>query len=264
MSTSLDRLHREKAQLPQPSAAYAFFLDVDGTLIGLRERPDQVACPPEVRSLLGGLRKAADGALALVSGRRIETLDEIFSPLRLPTAGLHGAERRDAGGRIHRLHPDPQVLSRVHRAVAEVAHAHPGVLLEDKGVSLALHYRALPEAGEAVRKALEAFVASVPEYSLKPGKMVWELRPADCDKGRAVQAFLAEAPFANRRPVFAGDDVTDEDGFQFVNGRNGYSIRVGAGETVARFRVADRDGILEWLGSCAAQGSMEAGEDVAR
>lgn len=250
--------------MPRPSPGYAFFFDVDGTLLDLRERPDEVACPPEVRSLLSELREAANGALALVSGRRIETLDEIFSPLRLPAAGLHGAERRDARGMLHQLHPDPRALARVRQGAVEVAQSIPGILLEDKGISLALHYRRAPEQGDAVAKRLEALVASVPEYGVKRGKMVWELRPAGCDKGRAIEAFLAEAPFADRQPVFVGDDLTDEDGFQVVNQRDGYSIRIGAGETLAAIRVVDRQEILDWLAQCVSRGSVETGEEAMR
>lgn len=251
MTLSTSRFGAESSSLPRAQADYAFFLDVDGTLLGLRDRPDQVSCPPAVLSLLTNLLQAANGAVALVSGRAIATLDEMFAPLRLPAAGLHGAERRDATGRVDRIQPDPSALAAARQAAEDAARTHEDVLLEDKGTSFALHYRAAPAAGKALRRRLEAFVQATPDFTLQHGKMVWELRPRGCDKGQAIEAFLTEPPFAGRTPVFAGDDITDEDGFRLVNERGGYSIRIGESHTSARLCVEGRDEVLEWLAECA-------------
>jgi trehalose 6-phosphate phosphatase len=126
--------------------------------------------------------------------------------------------------------------------------AHPGMLLEIKGAALALHYRNAPERGAAAREATEKLVAQYADaYVLQPGKMVYEIKPKDVDKGRAVLAFLDEPPFAGRRPVFIGDDLTDEKGFAVVNERNGVSIKVGAGDTLAHVRVESVGELLNWL-----------------
>jgi trehalose 6-phosphate phosphatase len=129
-----------------------------------------------------------------------------------------------------------------------VVSAHPGMLLEIKGAALALHYRNAPERGEAARKATERLVAQYPDaYVLQPGKMVYEIKPKDVDKGRAVVAFLGEPPFVGRRPVFVGDDLTDEKGFAVVNERKGLSIKIGGGDTLAHARLDSVSALLDWL-----------------
>ena len=221
-----------------PPAQSAFFLDVDGTLLGIRPRPEDVAADAGVRRLIADAAAAAGGALALVSGRMIEDLDRIFSPLVLPIAGLHGAEIRFFDGA--RIVAPVDAMDAARPKLRDFAARHPGLVLEDKGATLALHFRQRPElAGEALA-ALEA-AAQAPGLAVQQGKMVVELKQAGHSKATAIAALLARPPFAGRTPVFVGDDLTDESGFEFVNAQGGVSIRVGAAQeaSVARYRIDD-------------------------
>jgi len=197
--------------------------------------------------LLSRLLPRLESALALVSGRTIENLDHLFAPIKLPAAGLHGLERRDAEGRLHIL-GEAEDLDHLRVPLAELAATHEGLLLEDKGRALAFHYRLAPEQGAYARKRIEALVASTPDLRLIHGKMVLEIKPRHADKGSAIQAFMTEPPFRNRIPVFIGDDMTDEDGFRAVNALNGLSIHVGEVEaTAANYQLANVDQVRRWL-----------------
>jgi len=171
--------------------------------------------------------------------------------------GLHGAERRDANGDTQRIGFHDERLLRMERVLEEVVQANPGMLLEIKGAALALHYRNAPEREAVAREATQRLAADYPSaYVLQPGKMVYEIKPKDVDKGRALRAFLDEPPFTGRTPLFAGDDLTDEKGFEVVNERGGLSIKVGTGDTLARSRVESVDALRHWLSSViAAAGS---------
>jgi trehalose 6-phosphate phosphatase len=245
-----DELYR----VPRFSRDWALFLDVDGTLLDIAARPDQVDAHQVDAALVAGLQRAAGGALALVSGRSLEQLDRMFAPLRLPAAGQHGFERRDARGRRHRHRFPVETLAPAKAALREFAGRHPGVVMEDKGASVALHYRLAPQqeqaALDAVRRAAAPLGSAV---HTQAGKMVWELKPAGADKGTAIDEFMREAPFAGCKPVFLGDDVTDEHGFLVVNRLGGHSIKVGAGESAARWRLADPQAAREWLREWLAQ-----------
>lgn len=244
------------ASNPTPPLArpdWALFLDVDGTLVEIAAAPDAVRVPPELVALLGRLERGLAGALALVSGRTIETLDTLFSPLRLAAAGNHGLERRPADGRLFRPAMSPAIAP-ARAAMEAFALAHDGVVLEDKHLSVALHFRAAPGAGDGARALVEGLCAdSEGGLFVQYGKMMVELRPPDGDKGGAITAFMAEAPFAGRLPVFVGDDVTDERGFVAVNAMGGHSIRVGAnGRSSARHVLNDVSSLRSWLESAAA------------
>lgn len=232
--------------VPSFNRDWALFLDVDGTLLELAERPSDVSAPARLVEVLQSLERRIP--LALVSGRRIADLDRLFAPLLLPIAGQHGAERRSAGGELIF-----QPFSRTHLQVAldtvtQWAASNAGIVIEDKGLSFTLHYRLAPtlkdSASRIVRQAIERAGA---DYVVAPGNMVWEVRAAGCDKGRVVAAFMDEPPFAGRIPVFIGDDIGDEDGFHSINHRGGHSFKVGPGETAARFRFADVSDVLTWL-----------------
>lgn len=226
----------------------AFFFDFDGTLVELAPTPDGVVVPPAVVDSLAQLRQLTRGAVAVVSGRGIDSIDAFLGMPDLPIAGLHGAERRDASGDTVRLGFNDERLLRMERVLAELVNAHPGTLLEIKGAALALHFRNAPLADAVAREATQRLVDEHPDaYVLQPGKMVYEIKPKNVDKGRAVAAFLDEPPFAGRLPVFAGDDLTDEKAFAVVNARGGLSIKVGAGDTSARTRVDSVGAFAGWL-----------------
>lgn len=250
--------------LPRPHASgtWAFFLDIDGTLFEHAERPDAVPADPAVVQLLAGLRAATGGALALISGRAVADIDAIFAPLRFPAAGLHGVERRDALGRVH-THALPETpLRRESARLAAFAAQHAGLIFEDKGLSLALHFRQAPHLAPAAHEIAATVAAALGEgFELLRGKMVIEIKPGGRDKGASIEDFLREAPFHGRIPAFVGDDLTDEYGFTVVNRLGGHSVKVGAGETAARWRLADAAGVRAWLTQCAED--MRAGEGAA-
>lgn len=227
------------------SANWALFLDVDGTLLDFAGHPQEVECKPELIVTLSSLQRLVP--VALISGRTIADLDRLFAPAKFPAAGQHGAERRAASGRIFRLQRPPE-LSALREALAEFATAHPGLVLEDKGLSVALHYRRTPHLGSQVERLMKTRAQELGEaFMLLAGNMVLEIRPNRVDKGAAIAVFMEEAPFAGRQPVFIGDDVTDEDGFNMVNRLGGHSIKVSGGETVARWRLANVACVCEWL-----------------
>lgn len=236
-----------------PPEQTAFFFDFDGTLVDLAPTPDGVLVRPDMLALLAELRRVTHGAVAIVSGRGIDSIDAFLGMPDLPVAGLHGAERRDANGDTQRVGFNDQRLLHMEQVLAEVVRTHPGMLLEIKGAALALHYRNTPECEPAAREVTTRLAGEFADaYVLQPGKMVYEIKPKDVDKGRALRAFLDEPPFAGRRPVFAGDDLTDEKGFAVVNTQQGLSIKVGGGDTIAQMRVDSVDALLVWLTSLIA------------
>ncbi len=249
--------------LPGDDDRWALFLDVDGTLVEIATTPHAVRLAPPLLPLLERLRRVCGGALALVSGRRLADLDALFAPLRLPAAGLHGAERRRADGSLAPIPTSSTLLDGVRPALLSFAAAHPGLLLEDKGGSLAVHYRKAPEHGAALHRLARQLAAAEPGLRLIEGRKVVELQPRGCDKGCAITAFLDEPPFHGRRPVFVGDDTTDEDGFHAVNRLDGLSIKVMDSEnaagppSAARFRVDSIAALRDWLAAVAAR--LDAG-----
>jgi trehalose 6-phosphate phosphatase len=237
------------SELPRWDDRWALFLDVDGTLLNIAAHPDDVRTTPRLKLLLRRAQAVLDGSVALVSGRSIVNLDRLFSPLTLPAAGLHGVERRSADGTVHFSASMDDRLHSVKHRLMEFAERHPGVLLEDNGAALALHYRNAPHLEDRSAELMsEVAQAAGREFHVQQGKMVLELKPAGHDKGTAVRRFMEEPPFTGRTPVFIGDDVTDEDGFAAVNELGGLSIRVGAnGVTSARWRVENVEEFLAWL-----------------
>ena len=234
---------------PEPRCDWAYFFDVDGTLVDFADTPAAVRVSESLRGLLQELYHCTGGAVALLSGRRIVDIDPLFPSVRLPAAGQHGAERRTADGRSMR-HEPTQDLAAVRLGLAQAIIDKPGLLLEDKGLSLALHYRRTPALADFVHQTMEALLADLDgDYCLQQGKSVVELKPAGKDKGRALLEFMAEPPFTGRTPVFVGDDASDEIGFATVNQLGGYSVKVGAGDTVARYRLDNVNAVEQWLRS---------------
>lgn len=233
------------SELPLPGTACAVFLDFDGTLADIAAHPQAVTVHADIPPLLNSLAGALDGALAIVTGRPIAEIDHFLAPLQLPAAGVHGAERRAADGRWHRL-PAPQ-LDEVLPALRAFVAAHPGLLLEEKSSAVALHYRQAPLLEAQCLAAMTAALQQLPDMALMRGKQVLEMKPRAAGKGAAVRAFLEEAPFHGRRPWFFGDDVTDEAAFEAVQALDGIAVKIGAGDTCARHRLADPAALRDWL-----------------
>ncbi|MDZ5633760.1 trehalose-phosphatase [Janthinobacterium sp. GMG1] len=233
------------AEFPDDSAALlqllaapgsAVFLDFDGTLVDLAPTPDGVRLEGGVVEALALLAERHGGALALISGRPITQIDAMLAPLTLPVAGVHGVERRGADGALH-VAATPDVSPVLARARA-LAAIYPGLLVEHKRGAVALHYRLAPELEQLCVHEMTAAVQACPGVMLLHGKMVLEAKPAATDKGGAIAAFMREAPFAGCRPVFAGDDTTDEAGFAFVQQAGGLGVKVGSGPSAATLRLA--------------------------
>ena len=236
-------------KLPEPSLNWALFLDFDGCIVDIAPTPEAVDVPDCLPSLLVALREALGGAVAIVSGRPIEQIDGFLGTSVPAVAGLHGLERRTADGEIVRP-PSPRIDLHVIRAqLEEFAAKHPGVFVEDKKYTLGLHYRLAPSLRDDCRDVLSAALKDTPQdWQVVEGKFVFEIRPREHDKGTAVEAFMGEAPFRGRTPVFCGDDVTDEDGFEVVNAWGGVSIRVGEGSATRAAVQVDTVGELrDWL-----------------
>ena len=232
----------------------ALFLDVDGTLLHLAATPDAVTIESETVELLRRVHAANGGALALITGRGIADVDRLFAPLALPVAGQHGFERRDAAGAMHRHAAFATRLGELRAELATFAAAHPGVLIEDKGLTVAIHYRLAPHFASAAAALGERLVVrSGKAFAIQLGKMVVELQPAGRDKGTAIAEFMGEAPFRGRAPVFLGDDATDEHGFTIVNRRGGLSVKIGNGPTEARVRLPGVDAVRHWLARVAEE-----------
>ena len=228
---------------------YAFFFDFDGTLADIAEHPELVEITAETRHVLERLRDASRGAIAIITGRDIPSIDRFLDPLKLPIAGVHGLTRRDANGLVHSPEFDKAALKAIDTELQVLADEQAGLLLERKHGALALHYRQRPELEGLCIERMERAVGETGGIKLRRGKMVIEAVGYQTDKGAAIDSFLEEQPFLGRLPLFAGDDLTDEDGFAAINRRGGLSIKIGSGETQARARLENREALLSWLDS---------------
>ena len=223
----------------------ALFLDFDGTLAELAPRPELVHVAQGLIPCLAALHEMLDGAVAIISGRRLVDLDRFLHPLILPAAGEHGAEQRYGDGRLsHAAHPD---LAPVLARAEALAQTHAGLQVEPKSASVALHYRHAPELEPLCREQLSLAIAQTPGLELMQGKCVLEVKTDHVNKGLAIQAFMREAPFAGRTPLFAGDDVTDEAGFAMTQTLGGVGLKVGEGPSVARHRCDSPQALRSWL-----------------
>ena len=207
----------------------AILLDIDGTLLDLMPTPREVWVPPGLAKTLNGLMERTSGALALVSGRSLNDIDLIFAPDQFPAVGGHGAEMRlnmDAEAVSGQAPPMDKELK---RRLAAIARLSPGILLEDKGYSLALHYRLAPHAERAIYEAISLIRADLPEAPIEvlPGKCVFEIKHAGFTKANGVRELMKQAPFKGRKPLFIGDDVTDESVFAIMPDMNGLAFSVG-------------------------------------
>ena len=216
---------------PVALAELALFLDVDGTLIDIASSPTAVVVPAGLVELLGGLADRCDGALALLSGRPIQDIDALFRPLKLPVGGVHGAEMRmQRDGTIDRPMPSTE-LRTVTAALSRKLPTLQGIVMENKGVAVAVHYRAAPQLAteglELVRRTCDEHGGNL---EVMEGKHVLEIRSRGVNKGTAMARFMAVPPFAGRKPVMVGDDITDVDGFRIATALGGGALRVGNAE----------------------------------
>jgi trehalose 6-phosphate phosphatase len=231
---------------PPAQTGLALFLDVDGTLMDLAPAPDDARLHPGTVPLLERASASLDGALALVSGRSIDQLDRLVQPLRLPVAGVHGLERRNAHG-VRQAYATARSLDPVRESLREFVDSVPGLLLEDKSLGIAIHYRTVPSAARAVWATVSAASALLGNAtSVQEGDMVVELKAGLRNKASAVSEFMQEVPFRSRTPVFVGDDVTDQDALQWVSANGGFAVAVGERVT-GNYRLDDCLEVARWI-----------------
>jgi trehalose 6-phosphate phosphatase len=237
---------------PLPHRPWSLFLDVDGTLLELARTPGAVIVDHDLLALLMRLRDKAHGALALVSGRTINDLDHLFGVLHLPAAGLHGCERRDAAGGLHIAPIVRDQLAALRLGLQDLVARHEGLMLEDKGAGLALHFQGARELEHVLRAQVALLAAPlVPEFTLLDGHAVIEVKPAAHTKDSAVTAFMGELPFKGRMPIFIGDDQTDYGGFAAVRRYDGIAIAVGPRVKAEWWLPGPRE-VRQWLEQLAA------------
>jgi trehalose 6-phosphate phosphatase len=242
--------------VPLPRDHWCLFLDVDGTLLELAPTPGAVVVEPGLLPLLARLRGAAAGALALVSGRTIADLERMFGELALPLAGLHGCERRDAHGTLHVAEVAHEQLAEVRAGLSAMVARHPGLMLEDKGAGLALHFQGARELEHQLRAEVALLAAPlVPAFTILDGHAVIEIKPAVHSKDSAVTAFMHEPPFMGRTPIFIGDDQTDYGGFAAVRRFQGLAIAVGP-RVKSEWWLPGPAAVRRWLEQLPGQDQM--------
>jgi trehalose 6-phosphate phosphatase len=236
---------------PPPSPEWCLFLDIDGTLLEIADTPSAVIVDPALNTLVAAVAQRLNGAVALVSGRSIATIDQLFAPLKFPAAGQHGAERRSAAGVVCKDHSSRDSdLDGARVPLRNFVDAHPGALFEDKGLSIAVHFRLAPGLEADARRAVVAAAAALAHHEVQAGSQVFEIKPRGFTKATAAEAFMREPPFAGRIPVFVGDDLTDEPGLRFAERAGGVSIAVGTRLT-GQWRLESPREVRRWLASIA-------------
>ncbi len=243
----LDMTDSSRDALPAPpilTSTHAVFLDFDGTLAPLQDDPNTVALPAGGSDVLKRIAELCDGALAVVSGRDIRDLSSRV-PSNLWRAGGHGIEVC-APTELPSDKPPSAPLGLAER-LEEIAVTHPGTWLERKGTVFAVHYRAIPDAELPLASALESILHTLDAYKLQRGKMIFELKPANANKGRALASLMASAPFIGRVPVMVGDDATDEDAMQAAIDLGGFGVKAGDGDTLATYRLQHPSAVWNWL-----------------
>jgi trehalose 6-phosphate phosphatase len=247
--TKLDGMILTSRPPPVPARGhrYCLFLDFDGTLVNFAATPAQVHPDQWLVSLLAETFSLLDGAIAIVSGRSIDSMDRLLEPLRLAIAGVHGYERRAADGRVYRPTPDAARMASLRDKFIHFVAQHPGLLLEEKSAGLAVHFRRVPHLAATVSDYLLANSALLgDDFEFLEGDAVMEIKPATHNKATAVEAFMQEAPFAGRLPIYIGDDNTDCDGFTAVLRHEGMAIAVGD-RVSTPWRLQDPAAVRAWL-----------------
>lgn len=227
-------------------------LDFDGTLVDFAPRPDAIVLRPGTRKLLGRLSEHHGGALALVSGRRIADLDGFLAPLKIAAIGVHGQETRRFGGEVAIRAPSPD-LGVARQRLQKSLSADDPLLMEDKATALVLHYRTCPEERERALRLAAAAVDGLQDLAVVEGHAIAEIRQRNVSKADAVTVVAEWPEFSGRKPIFIGDDTTDEDGFDAATAAGGFGVKVGDGQTSARFRLPDVAAVHEWLSMSASR-----------
>lgn len=245
---------------------HALFLDFDGTLADIAPHPSAVYVHSDMVAMLRNLHRVLSGALAIVSGRPIAEIDVFLGPLKLPVAGEHGTQLRNSAGERFELDASAlaPILAPLLDAAQQLASQHPGLLLEQKTSGFSLHYRMVPALYNLCWQTLAPLAQHQPHLVLIRGKYVIEVAPSMVDKGTAIQHFLQHAPFANRTPIFIGDDSTDEAGFAAVQDLGGQGIKVGAGPSVAQHRCPNPSALRAWLAQALSAPQPTAAYTAAR
>ena len=245
-----DKLRARRKAPPPPRAAWAYFFDIDGTLVEIAATPEMVVIHDDLPELIAALHFLTGGAVALLTGRAIADVDHLLPLQEIPIAGQHGLEFRTKEGSIVRPSGGEEISGAVISALEDAAARHPGLFPEFKGSSVALHYRAAPRLGPYAHRLMRALAVNhAPGFVLQKGKRVIELIPEATDKGSALRRLMSTQPFTGRLAVVVGDDLTDEAAFGAVNEMGGHSIKVGGGRTTAEFRLRDVTAVRRWLHS---------------
>lgn len=243
----MSRLSRHATHPPRLQPGDCLFLDFDGTLLDLQDDPEDIPRDARLPDLLHSCAALLGGALAIVSGRPLARLDAQFAPHRFPAAGLHGLERRDASGGTFTATARHEPLQAAARHLARAVADMPLTQMENKGGSIALHWRRAPAREAALRElALRELERAGPGFRLLEGNCVIELLPQMASKGSAVHAFMREPPFHGRRPVFVGDDITDAEGIAIARAHGGYGIAVGS-RIAGDYHLPGVHAVRQWL-----------------
>lgn len=240
-------------------ARWALFLDIDGTLLDIASSPYAVVVPKGLCTTLSTLRDRLGGALALISGRALSSIDSLFQPLKLPAAGQHGAEIRLASGNVVRVWVSPGSLHALRQEVDRALADLPGIVVERKSMGIAVHYRQVPEvSGELARRLTDVLARRRRGFHLMCGKFVFEVKPSDADKARSVEVFMRHDPFVGRIPIFVGDDRTDEDGFAAATRLGGHAVRVGTTPPgMSGYRLGSACEVRAWLERLVNSGARD-------
>ena len=236
---------------PTPCPDWALFLDIDGTLIDIAPTPDAVQVPETLAPALAAASTWLGGALAIVSGRSLADIDRLMAPLHPPCVGEHGAVIRHPDGKIVHAGADRAVPAAWRTRLNQATRDWAGVLVEEKGHCVAVHYRLAPAREREVRDLVMGLAAeNTAEFEVLPASMAFEIRHRGLTKALAVETFMAQPPFADRVPVFVGDDVTDEDGFRAARAMGGLGLHV---KQVFRGRPSE---VRRWLSAFAPSASL--------
>jgi trehalose 6-phosphate phosphatase len=247
----------ERALRRAEASNVALFLDVDGTLIDLAERPTAVVVPPELLDTLERADRKLEGALALVSGRTIDDIDHLFSPLRLRASGVHGAQiRLQPGDGPLLATASGELPAELWSLLNDALFPFSRILVENKRFSFAVHYRQHPEVAPRLLEVLKELTATAPweGIDIEDAHFAFELKPPNFDKGKAIALFLERAPFLGRMPIFIGDDTTDESGFAAVSARGGLAFSVGGARPGAVGIFDAPQNVRNWLAAFATTG----------